>query len=222
MSDDKTIELAKEAIKQSFEIATEFVGKLVNPAFEEGGGIIQDTIKFWRFKNQINIILKAKKFLEEKKIEPIKVLPKTLVSILENGSLEEGDTIQDKWAALLANAADPGKRYSVKPSFAEILKELSPLEVVLLDKMFDEVNQNKNPNKVEIFFDKEKICQTFQVQKEQFDVIADNLFRLNLCQPPASFGGVKIGEYPVQLRTYKVIGFMQLGYEFVGVCRFES
>lgn len=222
MNDDKSIELAKEAIKQSFETAKEFVGKLVNPALEEGGGIIQDTIKFWRFKNQINIILKAKKFLEEKDIEPTKVLPKTLVSILENGSLEEDATIQDKWAALLANAADPNKRYSVKPSFTEILKELSPIEIVLLDKMFDEVNQNKNPNKVEIFFDKEKICQNFQVDKNQFDVIADNLFRLNLCQPPASFGGVKIGEYPVQLRTYKVLGFTQLGYEFVRACRFEK
>ena len=220
MSDDKTIELAKEAIKQSLEIAKNFVGKLVDPALEEGGGIIQDTIKFWRFKNQINIILKAKKFLEEKSIEPAKILPKVLVSILENGSLEEDATIQDKWAALLANAADPNKRYFVKPSFAGILKELSTLEVVLLDKIFDEVNQNKNPNKVEIFFDKEKICQNFQTNEDEFDIMADNLFRLNLCQPPASFGGVKIGEYPVQLRTYKLIGFTRLGYEFVKACRF--
>ena len=83
MNNDKSIELAKEAIKQSFEAAKEFVGKLVNPALTEGGGIIQDTIKFWRFKNQINIALKAKQFLEEKGIEPVKVLPKTLVSILE-------------------------------------------------------------------------------------------------------------------------------------------
>jgi len=50
--------------------------------------------------------------------------------------------------------------------------------------MFDEVNQNENPNKVEVFFDKEKICQNFQIDKDQFDIIADNFFRLNLCQPP--------------------------------------
>lgn len=222
MNNDKSIEIAKEAIKQSFEIAKEFVGKLINPALNEGGGIIQDTIKFWRFKNQINIILKAKRFLEEKGIEPQKVLPKTLVSILENGSLEENENMQNKWAALLANAADPDRRYSVKPSFAEILKQLSPLEVFSLDKMFDEVNRNENPNKVEVFFDKEKICKNFQINDNQFDIIADNLFRLNLCQPPASFGGVKIGEYPVQLRTYKLIGFTQLGYEFVKACRFEK
>lgn len=222
MNNDKSIELAKEAIKQSFEAAKEFVGKLVNPALTEGGGIIQDTIKFQRFKNQINIVLKAKRFLEEKGIEPAKVLPKTLVSILENGSLEENEDMQSKWAALLANAADPNRRYSVKPSFAEILKQLSPIEVSLLDRMFDEANRNKNQNKVEIFFDKEKICQNFGIDRNQFDVIADNLFRLNLCQPPASFGGVKIGEYPVQLRTYKLIGFTQLGYEFVKSCRFKK
>jgi len=117
MANDQSIELAKETIKQSFKTAKEFLGKLVNPGLEEGGGIIQDTIKFWRFKNQINITLKAKKFLEEKGIEPVKVLPKILVSILENGSLEEDESMQDKWAALLANSADPNKRYSVKPSF---------------------------------------------------------------------------------------------------------
>lgn len=220
MNDDKSVELAKEAIEQSFKTAKEFLGKLINPALEEGGGILQDNIKFWRFKNQINIALKAKKFLAKKGIKPAKVSPKILLPILENGSLEEEESMQKKWAALLANSADPNKRYSVKPSFAEILKELSPIEVLLLDKMFDEANKNKNPNKVEVFFDKEKICQGIKIDKKQFDIIADNLFRLNLCQPPASFGGVKIGKYPVQLRTYELIGFTQLGHEFVKSCRF--
>lgn len=128
--------------------------------------------------------------------------------------------MQNRWASLLANAANPNREYYVRPSFAEILKELLPLEASLLDKMFDEANRNQNPNKVEVFFDKEKICQNFGIDVEQFDVIADNLFRLNLCQPPASFGGVKIGDYPVQLRTYKIIGLTQLGYEFVKSCRF--
>lgn len=225
MDGDKSAELlteaSKEAIKQAFETAKEFIGKLINPALDEGGGLVRDTIKFWRFKNKINIILKSKKFLEDKGINPVKILPKTLVSILENGSLEEDENTQDRWAALLANAADPEKRYSVKPSFAEILKELSPLEVMLLDRIFDEVNRNKSGKKLEIFFDKEKMCQNFQIDIDEFDVIADNLFRLNLCQPPASVGGVMIGEYPIQLRTYKLIGLTRLGYEFVKSCRFK-
>lgn len=220
MNGDGNMKLEKEIVNQSLKAAKGFLSKLISPALEESGGIIQDTIGYWRLKNIINISLKAKKFLEDKGIEPSKVMPKTLVSILENGSLEEDDNMQNRWAALLANAADPNKRYSLESSFTEILKEISPLEVEILDKMFYEANQNTNSNKDEIFFDKEKICQNLKIDGGQFDMIADNLFRLNLCQPPASFGGVKIGEYPVQLRTYKLIGFTQLGYEFVKLCRF--
>lgn len=66
MNEDTGIELAKKAFEKSIEAAKEFVGKLIEPALEEGGGIIQDTIKFWRFKNQINIILKAKNFWKKR------------------------------------------------------------------------------------------------------------------------------------------------------------
>ncbi|MHB1664257.1 MAG: Abi-alpha family protein [bacterium] len=215
------IELAKEAIKQSFEAAKEFTGKLVNPSLEEAGGIIQDNIAFWRLKNQINIALKAKEFLNQKGIDlkhVKKILPKTLLLILENGSLEEEDKIQDKWAALLANAADPNNKYSVNPSFAEILKELSPLEVELLDTMFDKVNQDEIANKTEIFFEKEEVCPN--IEESQYAILLDNLFRLNLCQPIVSLGHTSQGVYPFQLRTYELIGFTQLGYEFVKLCRF--
>ncbi|MHB1680010.1 MAG: Abi-alpha family protein [bacterium] len=217
------IELAKEAIKQSFEVAKEFIGKLVNPALEETGGIIQNNIAFWRFKNQINIVLKAKKFLDKKGIDPKqvkKILPKTLLLILENGSLEEEDKIQDKWAALLANAADPNNKYSVNPSFAEILKELSPLEVELLDTMFDKVNQDEIANKTEIFFEKEEVCPNFYIEESQYTILVGNLLRLNLCQPVASRINTTQGVYPFGLRTCKFIGFTQLGYEFVKLCRF--
>ena len=221
MNDDKSMELAKEAIKESIQAAKEFAGKLINPGLEEGGGIIQDTVKFWRFKNQINILLKAEKFLKDKGIEPKAVLPKTLVPLLENGSLDEDDTMQNKWAALLANASATENSEVVKPSFPEILKELSPLEAALLDRLFDEVNKQAADKRFETVFDKAKICTAYNIDTDDFDVIADNLFRLNLCQPPASFGGVSIGKYPIVLRTYEHICFTPLGYQFVKACRFE-
>lgn len=221
MTDDKSIELAKEAMKESFQAAKEFAGKLVNPGLEEGGGIIQDTVKFWRFKNQINILLKAEKFLKEKGITPKTINPKTLVPLLENGSLEEEESMQNKWAALIANASASHNSESVKPSFPEILKELSPVEASLLDKLFDEVNQQPQERRFETVFDKEKICKFYKINEDDFNVIADNLFRLNLCQPPASFGGVTIGKFPIVLRTYEHICFTPLGYKFVKSCRFE-
>lgn len=217
--DPQGLELAKEGLKESFKTAKEFAGKLVSPALEEGGGIIQDNLKLWRLKNQINILLKAKKFLEDKGIDPKKVLPKTLISILENGSLDEEEEMQNKWAALLANAAS--SNHNTKQSFAKILNELSPLEARLLDKLFEEASKETGKKRFELNFSKDKIMEVFGISSDEFDIIADNLFRLNLCQAPASHGGVSIGEFPIVLRTYKFISFTPLGYSFVKTCRFD-
>jgi len=103
---ENQIDLKNKTIEEAFKVAKDFIGKLVNPALEEGGGLIKDNIAYWRFRNQINLSIKAKKFLEDKGISPKKVLPKTLISILENGSLEEDDYMQNKWASLLANASN--------------------------------------------------------------------------------------------------------------------
>jgi len=221
MNDPQTTALAKEGIKELVQAAEKFLGKLVTPGLEEGGGIIQDSVKFWRFKNQVNIALKAEKFLRKKGIKPQQILPKTLVPLLEDGSLENNDEMQSKWAALLANAANPKSKVSVKPSFPGILKELSPLEAKLLDQLFDNINKQPKGKRFQTNFAKDKILQFLKVTPDEFDVIADNLFRLNLCQPPASFGGVSIGKFPIVLRTYDVIMFTPLGYEFVKACRFN-
>ena len=132
---DTSIKIVEEAA----DIAKHFLGKLLDPATEEGGGILSDTVKFWRFKNKVNLTLKAKEFLEGKGINPRRVLPKTLYPILENGSLEEDGDMQTRWSAMLAHAADPTSLVKVRPSYPEILKQLSPLEVRLLDGFYEAI-----------------------------------------------------------------------------------
>ena len=45
-------------------------------------------------------------------------------------SVEDYESLQERWAALLANAADPKRDGQVLPSFVEILKELTPDETL--------------------------------------------------------------------------------------------
>ena len=66
----------------------------------------------------------------------------------------------------------------------------------------------KNPIKNKIIkkrkslqFSKQKVIEMFHLSDEKADLIIENLYRLNLCQPPASHGGVAIGNYPIMLRT---------------------
>ena len=52
---------------------------------------------------------------------------------LEGASLEDDEDIQKGWAALLADAANADGKVEVKPTFLEILKQLSASEARLLD-----------------------------------------------------------------------------------------
>lgn len=208
-------------ISQLADKALEFLGKVVNPPLKELGGLLADNVKFWRYKNQVNIIFKAKSFLEEKGIQPGKIPLKILAPLLEHSSWEEDSDMQTKWASLLANAANPKYSHDIYSAYFEILNQLSPLEAKLLDALFNEYERTPSNKKATLSFSKEKICQAMNISPEKFNIITDNLFRLNLLQPPASHNGVLIGEYPIVLRTYKVIQITTLGCDFIRNCRFQ-
>ena len=79
--------------------------------------------------------------LDERGLPAQPVAPKLLVPILENASLEDDDYLQDLWAALLANAATRQGR-EILPSAPELLKQLNPWEVLLLERCFDSLTMN--------------------------------------------------------------------------------
>ena len=64
---------------------------------------------------------------------------RTGLAILQRASREEDDSMQTRWAALLANAARSDKKADLPPSFPEILAALSPGEARLLDAVYDKV-----------------------------------------------------------------------------------
>ena len=216
-----TNEIIKENIDHLIYTASEFLQKVVNPPLEELGGLLADKIRFWRFKNQMEIILKAQNYLEDKRIQPKKIPLKTLASLLTNCSWEEEEYMKTKWAALLANTIDSRSVFDIHSSYVEILDQLSSFEVKILDKMYDEYENAPDNEKDGLMFEKSKICHSMNIKSNEFDIIIDNLFRLNLLQPPASHGGVSIGKFPIVLRTYEFIQLTPLGYDFVKYCRFD-
>ena len=102
----RELNIKSSTIELGLELAKDFLGKLISPTIEEVGLLIADNIKYFRFKNQIKILIKAEEYVEKKNIK-IKEIPiKILVPLLENASLEENEDLQDKWANMLANLAD--------------------------------------------------------------------------------------------------------------------
>lgn len=85
----------------------------------------------WRtWKNAVRIAKEADQILASQRIEPGHVVPKLLLPILEGASLETEDDLLGRWANLLA-AASSGK--DILPSYADILRQLTPADVELLD-----------------------------------------------------------------------------------------
>lgn len=72
-----------KAIESGFDLVKKFLEKIAGPASEEIGLLLQDKVKLYRFKNWYKILGKAKKYLEERKIEPKAIPLRTLLPLLE-------------------------------------------------------------------------------------------------------------------------------------------
>jgi len=88
---------------------------------------------------------------------------------------------------MLANAVTGN--VEVSPNYAAILNELSPIEVTILDKIYQEVNKESDYQKRKALqFDATKLRSMFNVTEEKMDLIIENLYRLNLFQAPLGTG----------------------------------
>src|SRR5690606_40694522 len=97
MSENKNIDIAN-GIGIAAEKALDFIEKIIAAPIMEGTGIFTDKVKYWRFKNQVDIITKAREYLKSKGIEtPIKLPIKDVTTLLEYASFEEDEIMQDSW-----------------------------------------------------------------------------------------------------------------------------
>jgi len=110
---------------------------IFGPAADELGLMLKDGVKEFRRRRTLRFFGRTSERVQIARIEPRAVPLKILLPILENASIEENDDLQDVWASLLANAADPRPdSLKVLPSFPNILKELTSADVKFLDVLY--------------------------------------------------------------------------------------
>lgn len=110
--------------------------KIFGPAAEEVGFALRDSVSAWRANRQLRLFRKVEEFVEEAAFEPGAVSPKIIQAVLESASVEEDDDLQDRWASLLVNAADPKKTNPVLPLFPMMLKGLTSRDVRFLSALY--------------------------------------------------------------------------------------
>jgi Abortive infection alpha len=115
---------------------TALARRMLGPAADEVAEMLRDSIRVYRYQRQLRLLQKAEKMAANAGFTPQAVPLKLLFPLLEGASLEEDEDIHTMWAALLANASLPSSLNLVLPSFAEVLRVLTPEEARLLNAAY--------------------------------------------------------------------------------------
>lgn len=115
-----------------------FLSKYAGGSIEQAIGIVEDKLKYLRWERQVRLIERANLFLNERGLkQPSRQVPLNIaIPILQGASLEDNDELQDKWAALLTNAADASTDIEARRAFISILENLALIDAKILEKIY--------------------------------------------------------------------------------------
>lgn len=194
-----------------------FIAKYISGPLEQGVGIFEDRLKYARWERQVRLMERADAFLRDRGIpDPTRAVPlKVAIPLFQEASLEDDDELQDRWAHLLANAADKDSGIDIHRSYIEILSQISPIEARILDEIyaipFDDAQHrgiatDRLPDSARLIPEDRE-----QVGEPSDDVMLalGNLARLGCIRPMGTFGG---GE------SFSHVNPTVLGREFVAAC----
>jgi abortive infection alpha-like protein len=203
MSDQsKGIEEVAKATGKAIDAGRElggFLSKYVGGSLEQAMGIVEDKLKYLRWERQIRLIERADQFLAKKGLpRPSRKVPlQVAIPLIQGGSLEEDNWLQDRWAALLVNAADASSHVEVRRAFISILEDLTPLDALLLEKIY---SSTKIPDvKAQVwtthlpdYVTLEKPSQEDLRPPNHVEISLGNLARLGLITTAMAWGGFAI------------------------------
>jgi len=150
MSDE--LEAIKESAKASQEIAklggkvidaaqnaAPFINRVLGRPIEDATGLlIADPLRAARILSQDWYARRvtAKLLERDLKDEQLMAVPANIaIPLLEAAQDETRDELREIWARLLANAMDPNRSASVRLEFIDTLRQLNPLDALVLNEL---------------------------------------------------------------------------------------
>jgi hypothetical protein len=223
--EDQSLEVAKAVGEAAEDLsmpsavfaATLMGTKLLGPSVREIGEAIADHVRRARFRSQAKALGKTLAWLEKEGIPYQAVDPKVLAPWFTGVGLEDetNESMIDRWAALLANAASGADRGAkVLPSFPRILAELSPEEAAILETLY----RDPDPNRVPSLYRRHGDDADLARDDPLFYTRCFNLERLGLLE--ASWENVQVTDTdpPDYRHTVAYIEGTALGLSFVVAC----
>ncbi|MGO2118468.1 MAG: Abi-alpha family protein [Fusobacterium sp.] len=193
-------------VLESGEKLGKFITKVTGLTDDGILGLINDKLQFLRWERQYRMADEYNIKFKNQMMKPIS--PKFLVPILENGSLEDDDSLQDIWINLLGSFTNKNYKDERRMAYIDIIKSLNSLDANILKEIY-EINLVKN-NKEIINITKNNLSEKIRNEnsKESIDLSVDNLYRV-LCIREAAVLTDESGE---------VFCLSKLGEKFVEAC----
>lgn len=207
---DEIVQAAKAAaeLEPAVEAFAEATGAL--EPVRETTGWLADIVRYRRLPHQAKLLMRAAEKIKASGLPAHAVPDKTLRAILEDGPLEDDESMQERWANLLSNAATANEGHPLKVAYPKILAELEPAEAQTLERLFDR-SPDLDTHPAETF--------GYETTNDLVDIPElYNLDRLGLLRwvrtIPTTFDQISDGE-----ATLAGVQITELGWAFVVACR---
>ena len=221
-ADEKIVEEAARTLRQ-------YLDPMLLEPLSELGLLAKDKIAFWRFKNQVETLKKAKVIIENSGVDTdsIKsaISPDLVVPLIESSGDSSDTTIQEMFAQLLANAVKDSDSGLVHPSYAKALSQMSPLDANLIQLLYKDVKRyeavhaagEEIPNLREgvpiyrqLMLNVEAGQKSTGQPLKVVTVSFQNIRRLGICDQ-----GVEVLNF---MNRKEVLSFTDYGYSFANQC----
>lgn len=211
------MEINIKALENLTDTAKDFVQKLIFPAAEEVGGLLADRLKLFRLKNQVDVLTRAQNYLNEKNIKTKKISLKVMAPLLENCSLEEDESLKEKWAALIANTVTEDSELE-STLYSHLLSQITNRDAQIFQLIFT-LCTTKQEGKAFIYNLKQDtivkasdLSHAFgwDISTSEYNLAIDNLLRLRLIKEVKTYG-----------LTTEMVALSDLGFKFKLACDFK-
>jgi hypothetical protein len=217
----KAIQAVAKTTEKFAEIAEKvggFVSKVIGPASDQVGGILEDWTRFYRYKNLLSIADKVEIIHARRKIEgqTIPIPPRVAIPMLESASLEDDETLQEVWARLIANSTDPTFKAALHPGYIDIIKQMSPDEAIILNSFLKLTTYPVffSHHLTAVYEQADNIAMDYywmMQNKESYNIIYE--MYLNHCK---TLTLIKSDDSRVYIDNLLRLRIVELGYDFSG------
>jgi hypothetical protein len=219
MTDDEK-ELVKAGADAAMRPFANLVEKLFGGPVKEIGGMWTDRLRVRRFERQLKLYEKVQKMIAVAGFEPHHIPDSVSIPLLSAATLAEDEGLQERWAALLANAAKPGT--GVHPGFVQVLENMGALDAAVLDEAYRRLlAQLKEKGNIQIvYLSYDQINEVLKAVKENGgETCLDNLVRLRLLLPDPTHPSASATSEGLKLRPTFQYYLTRFGLEFYFACQ---